>query len=254
MYKKKSLFLALLILVGCSLFNIAIAQDGPAASSTIKKEGAAQGILQAYWAPSWNDDGSKDTPKLVLRFFAQNSAHHTDFIAIFYNKKDSDNNILDDDFENEQIISMIKRSFSHIPDNFFRFKEGHIEQYGSATYTEAFSNTECQDREHFAHFINFIKGGDQSININELENSAGCNPAPYMEAYTLKHKDAGVHFKSAPNKNSADGALIPLEESLIKIQTIDSDWVYVAVFDDNSPELQGKVRGYVLQQDLQPMD
>lgn len=199
-----------------------------------------QGILQAYWLPVWSDDGQRNTPALKYRFFVTTDGDNVAKV-INLNKQDA---------EPEQL----QRYFSFIPSAFFSWKEGHIERTGVITVDKLTASTECDHRYFSANMVRFSPAGKTAVNTSQLEKNAGCEAFPWMMTYTLKAGLTHKYFKQQPDAGAKDLQPVPPGTPLVKIKTINSHWIQVAVRDENKPGLLGEAGGFIKLDDLQPIN
>ncbi|ELY2856430.1 hypothetical protein SMC92_003529 [Cronobacter dublinensis] len=213
---------------------------------SVSLQAAAQeikhGILQAYWLPVWNEDGTQSTPHLKYRYIASVNGSDVDKV-IAINNHNSDLN-----------VSNLSRYFDNVPQNFLTFKEGHVERSGAISITDMKSATECDHRYAQAKLVAFTPSKDNKFDIDKLEKNAGCESYPYAVTFTLKEQAKGVHFKSSPEESAKDADTIPVDSPLIKIKTINAHWIEAAVYDESKPGLIGTPGGYVKIDNLQPVN
>ncbi|EIE3256420.1 hypothetical protein LDH75_003903 [Escherichia coli] len=201
-----------------------------------------QGILQAYWLPVWNEDGTQSTPHLKYRYIVSGNGSDVEQV-IEINNADSGLN-----------VSSFNRYFDNVPQNFMIFREGHVERAGAVSLTNIKRNTECDHNYYQASLVAFTPSRNQAFNLDELEKNAGCESYPYIVTFTLKGQAKGVHFKSSPEESAEDSDIIPVNSPLIKIRTINARWIEAAVYDENKPGLIGTPGGYVRIDNLQPVN
>lgn len=201
-----------------------------------------EGVLQAYWLPVWNKNATQNTPQLTYRYFIlQNGTHVESVVNLELDK-------------NENTFSLINKYFTNIPEEFFKFKEGHIERAGSISVENIEKHKECDHDYYNAKMVNFTPKEDYRFDINRLEKESGCEAYPYVVTYTLKPESEGQHFKQAPNMTSKDMQPIPSDWPLIKIKTINDRWIKVAIYNKDSVGFIGEHKGYVEINHLQPMN
>lgn len=201
-----------------------------------------RGILQAYWLPVWSDDGLKNTPELKYRYFIITDDKKVGrIINLNVDKKDA---------EPEQL----QHYFSSIPSTFLTWKEGHIERAGEITVEKLTASTECDHRYYSAEMTHFKPAGKTTINASQLEQNAGCEAWPWMLTYTLKPGVKTRYFKQKPDAASKDLQPVTPGTPLVKIKTINANWIQVAVRDENKPGLLGEAGGFIKLDDLQPIN
>lgn len=203
---------------------------------SMAKETLYNGVLQAYWMPVWN--GTVNTPQLKYRYMSLNK--NRELIGV-YN--------LDIDSEN-----LLRRYFKNIPDHFYTFREGHIEQGGSITLEQTERIPECGHVSANARMLSFTPENVPAFNLDKLEKSAGCESYPYAVTFIVKPESAPVYFKKQPNNHAENGQIIPRNTPLIRVKTIDSHWVQVAIYSERAPGLAGNPVGFVEIDKLAPVN
>ncbi|EPB6698059.1 hypothetical protein ACSABO_004196 [Escherichia coli] len=201
-----------------------------------------QGILQAYWQPVWNEDGTQSVPHLKYRYIASPDGSDVDKV-IAINSHDSDLN-----------VNHLSRYFDNVPQNFITFREGHVERAGVISVTDIRRTTECDHNYYQATLIAFTPSEATSFDLDKLEKNAGCESYPYAVTFMLKEQSEGEHFKLAPEDNAKDADIIPAALPLIKIKTINAHWIKAAVYDETRPGLIGIPGGYVKIDNLEPIN
>ncbi|WP_156322218.1 hypothetical protein [Winslowiella iniecta] len=240
---------AILMVVAFSCF--ATERDSSTSiAKNVNKERAAllsyQGVLQAYWLPVWSDDGKKNNPEINIRFFIyEKNKKQWKVINIDNGKHKS---------AGFDVVSYIKRFFLKLPDDFLKYREGHIEQYGVLTVKDLRTYVECDHKYHDAQSVNFTPKWHKVINIDELESTAGCERYPYIMTYTVRPGNSLRHFKLAPSEQAENGEVIPVNTPISKIKTINENWIYAANYDAHSPGLAGRIRGYINKKDIVPIN
>ncbi|ALB61086.1 hypothetical protein BN137_2489 [Cronobacter condimenti 1330] len=211
-------------------------------SSQVNAQEIKQGILQAYWLPVWNDDGTQSTPHLKYRYIASVNGEKADKVI----------NIESND--SELTLQNISHYFDKVPPNFVEFKEGHIERAGTISVAKMKGSTECSHHYYEAELVAFTPLKDKTFNIDKLEKSAGCESYPYAVTYTLKEQAKDTHFKASPEDSAKDTGAIPMDSPLIKVKTVNAQWIQAAVYDESKPGLIGTPGGYVKMSYLQPVN
>lgn len=203
---------------------------------SMAKETLRNGVLQAYWMPVWN--GTVNTPQLKYRYMSMNKNHELNGV---YN--------LDMDSEHS-----LKRYFKNIPDHFYTFREGHVEQGGSITLEQIEKIPECGHVSANARMLNFTPESAPVFNLDKLEKSAGCESYPYAVTFIIKPEPEPVYFKKQPNNHAENGQIIPRNTPLIRVKTIDPHWVQVAIYSERAPGLAGNPVGFVEIDKLTPVN
>ncbi|QDY40869.1 hypothetical protein [Candidatus Pantoea soli] len=211
------------------LFFIVFAASGQMAVSS---EVVKNGTLQAYWLPHWHNN--VNSPELLLRF----STDQKNSAAIIINISGVD-----------KIKNFIAKEFSYIPDEFFKYKEGHVEQYGSLKFSGLFSTKECDARIYQATLISFTT---QQTKKNFTDN--GCDNYPWLITMMLRDGIQQAELHSEPLPDSEKVAVISSQTPLVKVRTVNQDWFYVANYDESQPELTGKTAGYIQSTFLEPVN
>ncbi|MFS2221253.1 hypothetical protein [Pantoea sp. B65] len=78
------------------------------------------------------------------------------------------------------------------------------------------------------------------------------NNYPYLTKYYLKEGLGIGHFKAASNVNSDVHSSFDKHDDIVKIKTINSEWLYAAVYDENKKDKLAEKRGYVRLTDITP--
>lgn len=201
-------------------------------STSTAKEVLVGGTLEAYWADDWNDEATVNTPHLGFRYLTSDK---TKFIVL---------NI------KENKIDFIKRNFKSIPSNFFKRKEWYITQQGDLTVTKIKEGMLCNNYTYDANVIAFnpdIFAPQVDTALFEETAHGGCNgdgEYPYITIFVKKNRDINTEFKSAP-LDSAPTIAKGHYNFIIKIEKIDKEWMFAAVYDEKSPTLMSPIRGYV---------
>lgn len=201
-------------------------------TSSAEDKNTISGILQAYWLPDV-DESLTNKPSLELRFFTFNEKGSFDKV-IDINKKN-----LSGDF--------IKTTFAVVPDEFLRYKEGHVEQSGLLRLSHFKSFTECDSVIYTADYVDF-KPQDGGPELSKL--SGFCGPYPYQLFYMLKPALEKTTLSDKPDNGGKAIAVVTHEELLVKIKTISPQWYYVAVVDDSKADDTGDVKGYIRASDV----
>ncbi|AUX73789.1 hypothetical protein [Erwinia pyrifoliae] len=237
---KKYIFLLIVTLL--SSFAV-YANDSEANEKNI------EGILQAYWFPAVNDDGSEGKSELMLRFLDGSSQTSPKVIDLF-KTKNREGLPENSNFTDARTIALIKKEFIAIPDNFFRFKEGHIEQAGSLTLSSELENVECDNKNYYAHFISFKATASGQHNAEDIARRSGCGGYPWLQRFSKNLNKETVTFKSQPDAKSKVVYTVTTDDTVVKIKSINAEWIYAAIYDESKPEMSGNIRGYILKSDL----
>lgn len=198
----------------------------------IAGDAVKNGTLQAYWLPIWHDNLNE--PKLLLRFASDEKNSATKIINLNEIKAPQD---------------FISKHFSHIPEGFFRYKEGYIEQYGSLRFSQLHSITECDSNIYQATLLSFT-----AQHITKPFINTGCDNHPWLITMQLKDDIHQAKIHSQPVTGSKTVSVISAQTPLVKIKTINQDWFYVANYDENQPALTGKLSGYIQAELLEPIN
>lgn len=193
------------------------------------------GVLQAYWLPQWNN--GLNTPKFELRFFPFSD-----------NGKQGKVINIDSSTTNE---TFVKDNFESYSDDFFKFKEGHIEQSGVIRLKKINKTQECDSTVWQAKMVSFVRNNK---NLKVEEQSIECGSYPYLISYQLKD---GVDIVTLRDKPENDGKVIyriDNQHSLIKIRNVNSKWLYVAEYDASKENLIGEHQGYIEYSNIEPLN
>lgn len=233
-----------LTLLITGLFSLCTVFFGASAFASAQKN--ITGVLQAYWFPQWNDEGKAKPPLIMMRFFETDGKdNHTYFL---YDMKEKGE--VKDYFNVKQMEKFIKSNFKNTPEEFFKFKEGHTEQPGRLIFSDEMVISECDSKKIYAKFNDFKPDSAGRYDVKELELKSGCDPEPYMVMFTIKDGIKNIYLKSKPDEKSANVSDEPVSQPLVKIKTIDNEWVYVSLYDASQSDSQSKMKGYLNIKDL----
>jgi len=235
MRKKSSFIIAICALV-TSFF----------ASDSFSKDIKAEGVLQVYWKPNWSDEGRLLKPYLMMRFFEIKNDQSK--VINLYESKNKKN--IKDDFNVDSTYKIINEQFINIPAEFIKYQEGHLEQPGVLIYSNDFKMTECNNQHDYAKFKSFKANHSEVHNLSEVEKKSGCDSQPWQMMYTVKDGGKSVFLKSEPSVSSKNVYTKAIDMPLVKIKTIDNEWVYVAIYDASMRNSMSDIRGYLKAKDL----
>lgn len=200
-------------------------------SFCLAKETLTGGTLQAYWSTK---DWSTDViPHMGFRYL---TSDQDKFIAIQV-KGDKK--------------KFIKKHFKNIPDNFFKHKEWYVNQQGDLTVDKVVESVMCNSDIYDATLISFKPDFKaSSVDTSKYEDTArgGCNidgRLPYITIYIGKSDQQKAAIKSAPDDKSDTLWEIGKTGAVVKLKTINKNWLYVAKYDYSQPELASPEHGYV---------
>ncbi|NIF20222.1 hypothetical protein [Candidatus Pantoea multigeneris] len=191
------------------------------------------GVLQAYWLPIW-DEQNVNHPILSLRFLRQEKGH--DKIGAI----DLEQATLNKEF--------VEKNFQKVPSEFFKYREGYVNQSGVLAYRNIQVFTECDSKITKADFVSFTAGKNEKLK----GDIAQCGSWPYLLSYSLKSQYKNRYLKSAPDGNAPDSYLI--SDSLTKIKSLEHGWFYVANYDESKANGIGDHRGYIESKYLDPIN
>lgn len=193
------------------------------------------GVLQAYWLPQWNN--GLNTPKFELRFFPFSD-----------NGKQGKVINIDSSTTNE---TFVKDNFESYSDDFFKFKEGHIEQSGVIRLKKINKTQECDSTVWQAKMVSFVRNNK---NLKVEEQSIECGSYPYLISYQLKDGVDTVTLRDKPENDGKVIYRIDNQHSLIKIRNVNSKWLYVAEYDASKENLIGEHQGYIEYSNIEPLN
>ena len=202
------------------------------------KEILTGGTLQAYWAENWNDEGTVNKPYLGLKYLP---ADKKKFIVLSIKGSKA---------------TFIKNNFKNIPSDFFTRKEWYITQQGDLTIDKIKEGMLCNGYTYDAKVIAFKPDINSSpVDTAPYEGTAagGCNGDgryPYLTEYIRKDNSISIEFKSSPNLQGEKIAKKDVD-TIVKIRKINKHWIYVGVYDDESPTLISPPYGYVNTENLE---
>jgi len=190
------------------------------------------GTLQAYWLPEWH--GNVNFPTLQLRFVTDDKDNAHKII-----------NINMSDVPRE----FIARHFTQLSDDFFKYKEGHIEQYGMLKINNLKVTTECDNNVYQAELVGFT-----AQPIKKVWAEKGCDSYPWLITMRLKQGVKESELLSRPEQGSQSVAMVYSQTPLIKIKSINKEWFYMATYDESQPDLMGSLSGYIPANRLEPVN
>ncbi|EAA6070904.1 SH3 domain-containing protein [Salmonella enterica subsp. enterica] len=191
------------------------------------------GVLQAYWRLVWNVPGTISTPALELRYLVADQSGVVSIIMM--------------ESKQDDIKKIINKYFINIPKSFFEYKEGHVESIGDIIVDGLSPTEECGDKFSYANFISFNPVvSTEKIDIDVIQRATICEDSyPYIVGYTLKPDVKEVYLRKKPSIDADINGTVSERDVLIKIKTINKDWVLVGVYDSKGSDLVGKLKGYV---------
>jgi len=227
-------------------------------------QASLRGVMQAYWLPVWNEETEENDKYLRFRF-----APDVDNLSslpklheggkliqpVYINLQPPVETAKGKEaiafFTNDAMFEQVKKDFEIIPDNFFRYREGHIEQPGTLLIDHYLSENICDRRSFFAQLLAFApqKNTFSAATLAErFAAEAGCGRAlPYEEGFSVDApEDIEVALKAAPDEKSETLRLLLAGEAVIKIETVNDLWLKVSLYD------QPDVKGYLLRSQLIP--
>ncbi len=220
------------------------------------------GVMQAYWLPVWNDETEKNDKYLQFRF-APDANNLSSLPKLYEDGKLITPVVIDlgpaaetDEgmgaiafFTNETVFEQIRKDFQTIPDNFFRYREGHIEQTGTVLIDRYLSDKACDRRAFFAQLLAFAPQKSTfapATLAKRFDAEAGCGGRPpYEETFSVMAPDnAGIALKAGPDEESETLRMLDANEQIVKVDTVNDLWLKVSLFS------QPDVQGYLLKSQL----
>ncbi len=86
------------------------------------------------------------------------------------------------------------------------------------------------------------------------EREGECGAFPYLISYQLKDGIDNVTLKDKPEADGKVISRVDNQHSLIKLKSINSQWLYVAEYDASKLDLLGDKKGYVEYRMLEPLN
>jgi len=225
-------------------------------------QASLRGVMQAYWLPVWNEETEENDKYLLFRFapdadslsplpklYESGTLAEPALIELQPPAKTDAGMGAISFFTNEKMFEQVKKDFQSIPDNFFRYREGHIEQNGTLLIDHYASEKACGQRAFFAQLLSFVPQKN-TLAAGELakrfETEAGCGSgAPYDEIFIVNApEDTEVALKAAPDEGSETVRMLAADEPIVKVETFNERWVKVSLYG------QRDVRGYLLKSQL----
>ncbi len=130
---------------------------------------------------------------------------------------------------------LVKKYFNNIPNNFFKYSEGVLEQEAEVTLDEYRTFVECDRRHFYAKLIAIEKTVGNARLMGQEEGEA---QGFAVDFYMVNSKDGYANLRRTADKNGKILARIPNDVMFEKIKT-EGDWFYVQQTD--KPELKGYV-------------
>lgn len=210
------------------------------------------GLVQAYWVRAW-PDGETEQRTLYLRFFpdahslarlptirAEGGADSAPRVIQLYRGAPPADAVFETAFALEAAIPLLDAAFETVPAEFFRYREGYALAPARLSLLGLTSLIECDRRMFFGGFTS-IAGTDtaptaeQQAQVHALEAQAGCAAhAPYLEYYQVRAPAPGLH--PAPDPVSQPLILLEPGSQVLKLRTVDEDWVEVELANETALE------------------
>ena len=221
-----------------------------------------KGVLQIYWHSYLETPENAPNRALGARFlvaeeqardlapFPDDPYDRTPSILLFHLGRDADHQFITGQ-EISRLAEELVTNVAEIPENFFPYQEGHVEQAGILTLEGLSSIIECDAPYTFVGFESFeplpLTDETRAFTASVLAepHRGGCGSvAPWEESFMLR--DGQVIF-AEPDENS-EVVAEPSMPVVFKIRTINDDWMKVYSYPD--PD----VRGYVRILELEPVN
>ncbi|YCI29934.1 hypothetical protein M1E08_03355 [Erwinia sp. PK3-005] len=211
------------------------------------KEKLTGGTLQAYWRAAWNAEATINTPELNFRYFpAEGSSYEKYIIDIIFKGSD------------EEKIAFVKKNFANIPGNFLDYHEWYVNQQGTVNVKKVEEYMLCNASNYEAELISFTPSlFNENTNTQGENRYTNCGYGgryPYLTSYTLKPDAKSGQLKPEPNDNAENSYTFTHDNSVVKIKTINKEWMYVSLYDLTKPDLLSDKRGYIKFSDVEPLN
>ncbi|WP_418648172.1 hypothetical protein ACNQFN_04975 [Thauera butanivorans] len=211
------------------------------------------GVLQVYWVPSW-PDGSTEQRTLFMRFFpdaqslrslprieeTERPASQPTSIQIYRDAPLADGTFATE-FPLETAVPLLDRLFPHVPSNFFRYKEGDAVAAVTLRMEHLSALIECDKRLFFGDFAAMEPSPTRRDpvqlrqEISSAESAADCGGIPpYLEIYQISGDAGRAELKAQPDEQAPGITVLDAGQPVLKLQTIDGDWVQVRVRRDGT--------------------
>lgn len=205
------------------------------------------GTLQAYWRADWNAEATINTPELKFRYFpAKGSPYEEYIIDIILNGTE------------EEKIAFIKKNFANIPGHFLDYHEWYVNQQGTVTVKKIEEYMLCNSSNYEAEFISFTPVlFNENINTQEEKRHTNCGYGgryPYLTTYTLKSDAKSGQLRHKPDDNAKISYTFTQDYNVVKIKTINKEWMYVALHDLTRPDPLSDKTGYIKFSDVEPLN
>jgi len=156
-------------------------------------------------------------------------------------------------------MSLLKKAlpeqyFSRLPSEFKKYSEGHVEQTGDITIDGLQKHIKCDQPIYSANMISFLPLTTSLPTIAALERSAGCELWPWAETYILKDAVDSTYLKRRPEHDAPNILAVNPTQPLIKIQTINNEWIRAAILDVKNGGPMRKTEGFIKLDALQSVN
>ncbi|GHU15729.1 hypothetical protein AGMMS50225_29000 [Betaproteobacteria bacterium] len=142
----------------------------------------------------------------------------------------------------ENKVRFILKDVINIPENFFKYREGFVIIPAVFRLSNLIASKEC-DAYHFS--AAFIDINEISNVLPEQEDAlsklpVSCNSAPYDETFFVEAKIAEssserIEVRSLPNIASDISAHLENGTIVLKVRTVDDNWVYIKAIPGDTP-------------------
>ncbi|MDR3159029.1 MAG: SH3 domain-containing protein [Zoogloeaceae bacterium] len=227
-------------------------------------EATASGILQIYWAVSWEcEQECLPERTLHMNFFPDAQAlsrlpslrenkrvFRPDGMGVGSNARPE----IFVAFPEKKIHALLK-DVKNIPENFWKYKERFILLSTTLKFSSLTAFKECDAYNFFGLFLDI--GGPAKI-ILDQENILSklprfCGPVPYDEIFDVKSKTSRrIEVRSAPDVASSVSYRLKNGSYVLKLRTVDDDWLYIkSVPGNEDPYSSGTaITGYIHKPEL----
>lgn len=221
-----------------------------------------KGVLQIYWHNDFAPPEGAPNRVLGARFipgkaqaqalveFPDDVYDRTPSILILHLGREADTGFTTG-LEVSRLAADLVEKVEEVPENFFRYREGHIEQPGVLTFQGLSSLIECDAPYTFVEFESFapLAMTDETRVFTEHvlaePQRGGCgSEKPWEESFMLGD---GQAIYAEPSEES-DILETPSTVVVIKIRTFDDRWIEVYAYGDTA------VRGFVRSEALEPVN
>lgn len=110
---------------------------------------------------------------------------------------------------------------------------------------------ECDSTVWQAKIVSFKK---INADFTVAEHNEECNSYPYLNTCQLKEGVDSIALKDKPESKGKVIYRIDNQHSLVKVKSVNSEWLYVAEYDESKKDMAGERQGYVEYRNIDPFN